>query len=250
MAINEFRWGVKPSIPGHWRDTLRHNGFDVAIAGDWIELRKEEEGERDAQEIRAQQIVNAIIRKIGLAEKTRFTAKMAGVARFDPHSNHRDITVLLSDSVGLTMSGHADVLVTAADGTIVSDSRKDRMTELLMFANTWAMSDMLGRMSDYLLDYYGDPEKKLAPLYDIIELATEVFGHEHKAATSLGIGIRKMKHATGVMNDESIRSGRHRGQELGPQREPNQAEVQLCETVAEQIVSEYANLVQHGAAPK
>jgi len=250
MATNEFRWGVKPAIPGHWHYTLRYESFDVEIASDWIELRKTEDVARDTQQRCAQQIVDGIIRKIGLAEKTRFTAKLGGIARFDPLSNRRDITVLLSDSVGLTMGGHADVLVTAADGTIVSDSRKDRMAELVRFANSSARNETLGRMSDYLLDYHADPEKKLAPLFDIIELATEVFGHEHKAATSLGIGIQRMKDATDVMNDSSIRSGRHRGQELGPQREPTQAEVELCETVAEQIVSEYANLVQRRAEPK
>ncbi len=119
-----------------------------------------------------------------------------------------------------------------------------------MFVDTSASSETLRRMSDYLLEYYDDPEKKLAPLFDIIELAAEVFGHEHKAATSLGVGLRRMKDATNVMNVASIRTGRHRGQELGCQREPTPAEVHLCETVAEQILSEYANLVQRGAAPK
>lgn len=146
MATNEFRWGVEPSIPGHWHYTLRHEGFDVEVASDWIELRKTEDAERDVQQRCAQQIVDGIIRKIGLAEKTRFTAKLGGIARFDPLSNRRDITVLLSDSLGLTMSSHADVLVTAADGTIVSDSRKDLMSELLRFANSSAMNDTLGRM--------------------------------------------------------------------------------------------------------
>jgi hypothetical protein len=250
MAKNEFRWGVKPMIPGHWRDTLRHDGFDVEIAGDWIEVRKEDNGQRDAQQRRAQQIVDGIIRKIGLAEKTRFTATLGSISRFDPHSNRRDTNVFLSDGLGLKASAHADVVVTSADGTVVADSRRERMSELLLFADTSAKNDTLRRMSDYILEYNADPDKKLAPLFDIIELATEVFGHEHKAATSLGVGLQRMKDATNVMNDATIRSGRHRGQEPGCQREPTPAEVHLCETVAQQILSEYANLVQRGAAPR
>src|SRR5438309_2249627 len=124
MATNEFRWGVKPAIPGHWRDTLKHDGFAVEIAGDWIEARKEEDGPRDAQQARAQQIVDGIIRKIGLAARTRFVAMLGSVSRFDPDSNRRDVNVFLSDGFGLRTSAHADVVVTSADGTVVADSRR------------------------------------------------------------------------------------------------------------------------------
>jgi hypothetical protein len=133
MAMNEFRWGVKPAIPGHWRDTLKHDGFVVEIAGDWIEVRKEEHGERDAQQRHAEQLVDGIIRKIGLAEKMRFTTTLGSVSRFDPQSNRRDINVFVSDSLGLKASAHADVVVTSADRSIVADSRKDRMNELFRF---------------------------------------------------------------------------------------------------------------------
>jgi hypothetical protein len=250
MATNEFRWGVKPAIPGQWRDTLKHDGFDVEIAGDWIEVRKEEHGERDAQQRRAEEIVEGVTRKIGLAEKMRFTAILDSVSRFDPQSDRRDINVFLSDSLVLQASLHADVVVSSADGRIVADSRKERMAELLKFVDASAANETLRRMSDYLLEYHDDPEKKLAPLFDIIELAAEVFGHEHKSATSLRVDLQSMKNATNVMNDASIRSSRHRGQELGCQREPTPAEAHLCETVAEQILNEYAKLVQRGAAPK
>jgi hypothetical protein len=220
MTTNEFRWGVKPAIPGHWLGTLRHDDFDVEIACDWIEARKEDDGQREPQQRRAQQIVEGIIRRIGLSERTRFMATLGSVSRFDPHSNRRDINVVLSDGLGVKMSAHADVVVTSADGTVVADSRKERMSELLRFADASAKSGTLRRMSNYLLEYHADPDKKLAPLFDIIELAAEVFGDEHKAATSLGVGVQRMKDATNVMNNSSIRSGRHRGQEVSQQREP------------------------------
>lgn len=250
MASNDFRWGVKPAIPGHWRGTQSHDDFDVEIAADWIEARKEDDGQPQVQQMRAQQIVEGIVRKIGLAERMRFMATLESVSRFDPHSNRRAVNVILSHGVGVKASAHADVVVTSADGTVVADSRRERMSELHRFADTSAKNDTLRRMSDYLLEYHADPDKKLAPLFDIIELATEVFGHKHKAATSLGVGIQKMNDATDVMNDSSIRSSRHRGQEVSQQRDPNAAELQLCEAVAEQIVTEYTNLVQRGTAPR
>jgi hypothetical protein len=250
MPMHEFRWGVKPAIPGKWHGTLEHDGFDVEIACDWIEVRKEDHHDLDVQQRNAKQIVDGVIRRIGLADKMRFTATLGSVSRFDPQSNRRDINVFVSDSLGLKASAHADVVVTSADGRIVADSRKDRMDELFSFVDTSAANETLRRMSDYMLEYHDDPEKKLAPLFDIIELAAKVFAHEHKAATTLGIGIQRMKDATNIMNDSGIRTGRHRGQEAGSQREPTPAEAQLCESVAEEIVTEYTNLVQRGAAPR
>src|SRR6266498_3303304 len=116
MATNEFRWGVRPAIPGHWHGTLCHDDFEVEIAGDWIEARKEDDGQREAQQSRAQQIVEGIIQRIGLSEKTRFMATLGSVSRFDPHSNRRDINVVLSNGLGAKMSAHNDVVVASADG--------------------------------------------------------------------------------------------------------------------------------------
>jgi hypothetical protein len=246
MAINEVRWGVKPTIPGHWRNTSTHDGFEVEIAADWIELRKQDDGRLDAQRQRAEQIVEGIVRRVGLTEKKRLTAMLGSVARFDPLSNRRDINVHVSDSLGVSVSAHADVVVTSVDGTVVTNSRQERLTELLRFADTSATNETLRRMSDYLLEYYADADKKLAPLFDIIELAAESFGHQHKAATALNIGIQQMKDATNLMNDSTIRSSRHRGQELGQHRDPTPEEARLCESVADKIVSEYTKLAESG----
>ena len=80
MAINEFRWGVRPAIPDHWRGTRTHSGFEVEIACEWIEVRKKEQGQRDIQQALARQIVEGLVRSIGLAEKTRFTATLDSVS--------------------------------------------------------------------------------------------------------------------------------------------------------------------------
>lgn len=149
--MHEFRWGVKPAIPGKWHGTLEHDGFDVEIACDWIEVRKEDHHDLDVQQRNAKQIVDGVIRRIGLADKMRFTATLGSVSRFDPQSNRRDINVFVSDSLGLKASAHADVVVTSADGRIVADSRKDRMDELFSFVDTSAANETLRRMSDYML---------------------------------------------------------------------------------------------------
>lgn len=248
MAINEFRWGVKPRIPSWWHTTHRHDGFEVEITNDWIELRKECEGHREAEQKLAQQIVEAITTRIGLQEKTHFTAKLGFVSEFDPQSNRRETIALLSGTISAGASAHGD-LTLVASGSVITDSRKERMVGLFQFINIYSRNKVLRRMSDYLLEYHSDEHKKLAPLFDVIEIAAEVFGSLNTAATSLGVGIRRMKEARKIINDSSIRHGRHRGQEVGMQRDPTAEESKLCEAVALQIVSEYTKMVERGLAP-
>jgi hypothetical protein len=73
---------------------------------------------------------------------------------------------------------------------------------------------------------------------------------EQSACSALGISHNKFKRARGIMNHSTIRTGRHRGQEVGTHRDPTVAESAQCEAVAEQIVLGYASLVRRGIAPK
>ena len=251
MAINEFRWGVKPAIPGHWHiANLEHDGFEVEITANWIQVRCEDNGQGDAQQRHAQEIVAGIVRKIGLTEQTRFTGTLGSLSQCDPQSGRRDNGISLSDDLGVKWSDHADLVVASADGTVLADSREERMAELFRFEDDATDNDTLCRMSDYLLDYFADPDKKLAPLFDIIELAEQAFGTRKSAATSLGTSVSRWNDARAIINDSTIHSGRHRGQELGQQRDPTPAEVQLCEAIATKIVDEYAKLVRCGTAPR
>jgi hypothetical protein len=249
VTINEFRWGVKPAIPGHWCGTFKHENFDVEITSDWVEARTEDDGHIEAQRARAEEIVSGVLRKIGLSESARFTASFGSQSQFDSSANRRDINVFLSEGVSARMSAHADVVVTASDGTVISDSRAERFSDLFQFSDDSTTSVTLRRLTDYLLEYHADKEKKLAPLFDIIELAKEVFGTEKDAAAALGIPSSRFRDSRRVINDKTLQKGRHRGQELGTLREPTRAELELCETLAEQIVIEYTKLVRSGTAP-
>jgi hypothetical protein len=242
MATNEFRFGIKPTIPAHWRLTASHDGFEIEIAADWIEARIKDDGEPEAQRGIIEPFVHGIARTIGLAEKKRFTATISSLSRVDAGSNRRDSTAFLSGIAVGTATGHAEMEIRSSDGGIITDTRQERISGMLLFADSSSKDQTLTRMSDYLLEYYSDPGKRLAPLFDIIELAEKSFGGRERAANALGISNRQMKSATGVMNNKEICSSRHRGQALGNQRDPQPEEMRLCEAMAEKIVTEYAKI--------
>jgi hypothetical protein len=249
MATNEFRWGVKPTIPGHWQSAEPHEEFEIQIAGDWIEARVVDNGKQDSQRYRAEEIIMRLVRYISLRERKRFAAIFSSVSRFDSASNRRDVTVLVSGAGCVISAGHVDVGVRSADGTVLRDSRNERMLEMRRFVAT-KEDENVKRMSEYLLDYYADPEKKLAALFDIIELATKIFGHEHTTARALQIDRQEMQDATKTMNESRIRTSRHRGKHLGRQRDVTSDEKRKCEVVAERIVGECIRLIQEGKLPQ
>jgi hypothetical protein len=250
MIVNEFRWSVTPPLPGQWHETIDHGGFRVQITQDWIEARCDDAGQQDIQKARAEEIIQDVVRSIGFTEKTRFTAILGSTSRLDNEANRRDTTVYTLGASLRLASGHADVIVTSAGGAVLRDSRAERFAELLAFAESIAANEFLQRMTHYLSEYHADLDGKLAPLYDIIELVREVFVTEKDAATALSISKSRFEKARKLMNNSAVRSGRHRGQELGAQRDPAPAETALCEAVAEQIVSGYAQLVRRGSAPR
>jgi hypothetical protein len=244
MATNEFRFGIKPAIPGRWHTTANHDGFEIEIAEDCIEARIEDDGEPETQQGRIEPVIHGIVRHIGLTEKKRFTATICSLSSVDARSNRRDTTAFLSGIAVGTATGHAEMVLHASDGSIITDTRQERITSMLRFAESSSKNQTLTRMSDYLLEYYSDSGKRLAPLFDIIELAEKSFGGRERAANALGISNTQMKSAAAVMNNKEICSSRHRGQALGNQREPQPEEVRLCEAMAEKIVTEYAKIAR------
>lgn len=103
MGVNEFRWGVKSPIPGHWHTAkLAHDGFEVEIAADWIEVRIKDNGQLDAQRKSAEEIVEGIVRKMGLGERVRFMATFKSISQFNPQSNCRDSDDPLKSPPGMT----------------------------------------------------------------------------------------------------------------------------------------------------
>jgi hypothetical protein len=248
MVTNVFRWEVKPTIPGQWHTTERHLEFKILISGDWVEAHAEDNGKQESQRRKAEEIVISLVRYISLRERQRFATVLRSVTRFDSGANRSDVIVLPSGVQCIASSGLLDAVVASSEGTVLVDSRKERMLEMRRFVAT-KEDENVKRMSDYLLDYYVDPEKKLAPLFDIFELAVKVFRNEDELSKSLQIEPDEIRAVKKTTNERRIRTSRHRGQYLGQQRDVTSHERRRCEVAAERIVAECVRLAQEGKLP-
>ncbi len=100
-------------------------------------------------------------------------------------------------------------------------------------------------MLDFRLAYFGDPQKHLDHLFNILELAVTAFKQMSKLAKKLGIDIDDLRRMNNISNDEEIVTGRHPGGTLGSHRDPRPDEVELCERVADAIISKYSAFLRH-----
>jgi hypothetical protein len=66
-------------------------------------------------------------------------------------------------------------------------------------------------MLDMQAAFYVDPEKKIAPLFDIVELIEAEYRGESGAANALGISRNALEEVKRIANDPAIRTARHPG---------------------------------------
>lgn len=243
---NEFNWGVLPSIPGHWHGTIDHSGFRITISADSILASVEDAGRDEEQRNQAEDIISNVLREIGLLEQTRFSKKLGSLAKFNPETQTRNISTLVEGGQ-MRMNAHADTRVECADGT-VRDSRVERFQRLQHCTDLQRKSESLRTLTDYLLEYHADPEKKLFPIYDIIEEAQNLLGGRLYEADGLGISKKAIDRVTKITNREPIRTGRHRGARVEALRDITPKETRICETAAMLIIERYRKLVEDGRA--
>jgi hypothetical protein len=268
MVTNEFQWGVKPEIPAHWRGIIHVDQFDIELCADRIEARAKDEGEINVMQANAEAIVEGIACDIGLDEKAPYRVRLASRSQSNSDTGQRSATVFIPTPTALKLSmGRAEVVVVDSSGTVLRDSRAERFDRLSEAAYKIAGDERLQRIIGYLFEYYEDPNKRLAPLFDIIEFVAErlspagtrsagmndgkkKLGRENKkrkaAAISLGIPFELFNDVGNIANNRNIRISRHRGLGLGPQRDPTEAEREKCERLAETIIERFKRLEKEG----
>ncbi|MFB3917083.1 MAG: hypothetical protein ACE14M_10165 [Terriglobales bacterium] len=129
---HEFVWGIEPPVPGHWHRRYDLGGFEVEVTANKVEARGAAEPDQKTQRLRAEAVVQNLIREIGYREKTRYAVSFGAFARFDPATNRRDIDVYAEPlSVKFGFGDNLETTLTAPDGTVVADSRQQRVQRTL-----------------------------------------------------------------------------------------------------------------------
>jgi hypothetical protein len=95
---------------------------------------------------------------------------------------------------------------------------------------------MLERWSRYI----ADPERRLNPLYDVLEIAERLYGGRRNAAVALSVSEADLNDLGRISNDSAVLNGRHPGKSPGPHRIATEFERTTCERVARALIESQA----------
>jgi hypothetical protein len=139
--------------------------------------------------------------------------------------------ITVSDVVRVTVSApSADVQVIAADGTVIRDTKTERLAHQERFARQLAPKLAKSTWLSDLASIYGravaDPADEFVHLYEIRDRLTTEFGSASDAREALGLSKTEWDRIGILANRLPIIVGRHRGEfaELRPPTEQELAE--------------------------
>lgn len=163
---------------------------------------------------------------------------------------HKDFFMELEGTQLKLTGGTVDFQVTDRHGSVVSDSRRERIEKkksLAELVNAYRSSDAV---LSALLKSHGaavrDPDNELVHLYEIREALCKRFGNEHAARSALGVSSSWSRFRQ-LCNDEALRQGRHRGKNVGGLRDATDAELMEARGIARSMIESY---LQHLDNPK
>jgi hypothetical protein len=98
--------------------------IQIEVKGTSIDIRTDAGPDEEARKQRATEVVENLIRAIGLQERTHYTARFASMAKFDELKQTRSITVLCEPARLRISGGHVDSKVPNADGMVMRNGCK------------------------------------------------------------------------------------------------------------------------------
>lgn len=169
------------------------------------------------------------------------------------HADGRRDVFIEVKSASLVLTGHApDILITGADGTVVYDSKRQRvntkksLSELV--AKHKATDTTLASLLKSQDSAVRDPQNELVYLYEIRDALSAKFGGKTAAIASLGISETHWTRLGQLCNDEPLRQGRHRGKSSPTLRDATEGELQEARTIARTMLELYLRLLSNAAS--
>ena len=159
----------------------------------------------------------------------------------------KDVTVFPDSCVMKHTSGTVDLVVTDSAGKIIADTRADRIRENREFGELSAKHSSTDPTVRTMLSSYeasvNDPANELVHLYEIRDALKKKFGGEKTAKTSLGISETDWKRLGALSNNEPLKQGRHRGQNIGTLRDASAEELAEARRIAKCMVLAYLKYI-------
>lgn len=234
-----FFWTISPSATVEYADTIPP--FDVVIAKNTIALTTRANS-ADVQLIdQANEVAHDVARSLSYEHRSRFDVAYGGYEAEDPTGS--------KSKSGYAIAGSLPAISVTFGAEFEAIQRRKRLTIITRRA---ILDPNLRDMLDHWSRYAGDPDGRLHPLYDVLQVVERKYGRakaakprkipkaREQAAKALKMKPADLDELGKISNDPNLLNGRHPGQSPGPHRTASRAEVNTCERVARAIIDNYA----------
>lgn len=145
--------------------------------------------------------------------------------------------------VGIKFSVKGDFVIRDKDGTIVSDSRQERVNKKRRFSRDILIYRSQDEVLDALLRSYeaavNDPANELIHLYEIRDTLAKVFGGKENATSRLKVTTIQWDRLGELANSLPVRQGRHRGSKYNELRDAEYSELDEAREIARTFIRAY-----------
>lgn len=140
------------------------------------------------------------------------------------------------------VGGTVDFKIQDAAGNVTRDTRKERIEHRKTVASLAAASIDDPAVDSILRSYaaaVSDPRNELIHLYEIREALATQFGGKDKVKVALNISETKWSTLGRLADNEPLREGRHRGEQLGALRDAKKEELETARKIAREMIEAY-----------
>jgi hypothetical protein len=226
-------WDITPTTDAEYMLTIPP--FEVKVQGNRLALTASVDP-KDERELRKQadQVARIWARSLTYEHEERHEVAYTGDLVIDPTGQRR-------------LSATAQIIVKAvispSDVRKVERKREAALARAADFTRRAILNSGLRDMLDHWYRYIADPDGRLHPLYDVLQVVERIYGGRKKAASALNMSEAELNDLGHISNDPTVLNGRHPGKSPGPHRIASEAEVATCERVAKAIIEKYASQV-------
>jgi hypothetical protein len=232
-----FFFTISPSATVEYTDTIPP--FDVVIGKDRIALTTRANS-ADPQLIdQANEVAHDVARSLSYDHSSRFDVAYGGYEEETPTGSKNAYVIARMPAMSM-MIGTAEFEVRDSEGNVIDSSAIQRRKRLTTLTRRAILNPNLRDMLDHRSRYASDPDGRLHPLYDVLQVVERLYGGRKEAAKALNMTHGELDALAKITNDPNVLNGRHPGNSPGPHRIASEVEVNTCERVARAIIDNYA----------
>jgi len=261
LAMNKyaFTWTVEPASPAEY--SLAVVPFEIVVREKSLTLvASADAAEEQKLASEADRVAHDLAKVLSYEHGERFEVVRAGysyrmlgsaqggsiVVHSEPPACGASAVgpeVVIRDSIGRIVGG------TAIEREQKRQATQQRLADLTKRA---ALDSNLRDMLDHWHRYVGDPDERLHPLYDLLQVVERRYALPKparernsskvraNAAKQLKMDANDLENLGEITNKVELLNGRHPGASQGPHRTATEVEVDTCERVARSIIENYA----------